>query len=172
MKALNFLTLWADGMLELWSNDIVRIGSTNPVEINGSDLNPSAAGLQNLGTYNRWRRLYCTMAVDVSSDARLKRDIKDLDGDLIMCLRPRQYRLIAEPDKVHFGLIAQEVKAALDECGIEDADVYDDENPDSLSLRYEELIAPLIATVQRQQAQIDALEQRMKELGGCGHEGC
>jgi hypothetical protein len=31
------------------------------------------------------------------------------------------------------------------------ADLYGDENPDSLSLRYEELIAPLIAAVQKQQ---------------------
>jgi hypothetical protein len=81
-----------------------------------------------------------------------------------MRLRPRAFRLKAEPNKLRFGLIAQEVKEALDACGIEDADLYGDENSDSLSLRYEELIAPLIAVVQKQQCQIEAMESRLSAL--------
>jgi hypothetical protein len=47
---------------------------------------------------------------------------------------------------------------------IVDADLYGDENSDSLSLRYEELIAPLIAVVQKQQCQIEAMESRLSAL--------
>jgi hypothetical protein len=119
----------------------------------------------NLGrTSWRWRRLYCTQSPDVSSDARFKQDIADLDGEIILKLRPRAFRLKSEPEKVRFGLIAQEVKQALDACGIVDADVYGDEDPDSLSLRYEELISPLIAAVQGQHRRIDDLEARLATL--------
>jgi hypothetical protein len=111
----------------------------------------------------RWTRLYCVQSLDVSSDERLKQDIQDIDPSLIFKLRPRSFRLKADPAKMHYGLIAQEVKAALDECGIENADLYGDENPDSLSLRYEQLIAPLIATVQAQEKRIKKLEAT---LGG------
>lgn len=112
----------------------------------------------------RWTRLYCVQSVDVSSDARLKKDIVDLDGSLIYKLRPRKFRLIDGNGKLRFGLVAQEVKAALDELGIVDADLYGDDNPESLSLVYEELIAPLIAAVQTQKGRIDALEARLAAL--------
>jgi len=112
----------------------------------------------------RWTRLYCVQSADVSSDARLKRDIDDLDGALIYKLRPRKYRLRGGDGKLCFGLVAQEVKAALDEVGIKDADLYGDENPESLSLVYEELIAPLIAAVKEQKARIDSLETRLQAL--------
>ena len=112
----------------------------------------------------RWTRLYCVQSPDVSSDARLKKDIEDLDGSLIYKLRPRKFRMRDGDGKLRFGLIAQEVKQALDELGIEGADLYGDENPDSLSLVYEELIAPLIAAVQEQKARNDALEARLDAL--------
>ncbi len=133
----------------------------------GGHLNPDATNTYNLGnsaTPLRWRRLYCVNAPDVSSDARLKQDIADIDGDLVLRLRPRAYRMKSDPEKLHFGLIAQEVKAVMDDLGIPDADLYGDENPDSLSLRYEQLIAPLIAVVQNQQRRIDDLETRLRAL--------
>jgi len=110
----------------------------------------------------RWRRLYCVQAPDVSSDARLKKDVENLDGALIYRLRPRKFRMRDGDGRLRFGLIAQEVKAALDELGIEGADLYGDENPESLSLVYEELIAPLIAAVQELKARIDSLERALE----------
>lgn len=139
-------------------------------------LIPASNGTYNLGYAAaplRWRRLYCTEAVDVSSDARLKRDVSDLGPELIDLLRPRQYWLIDHPEKRQFGLIAQEVLEALKALGIADADLYGDENPDSLSLRYEQLFAPMIAKDQSQQRQIEALTKRLdaleKQLGGAAH---
>lgn len=150
-----------DGQLSLSALNGLLIGAI------ASDLWPDTTGVYNLGNSSdplRWRRLYCTESVDISSDARLKQDIKDINTDLIMHLRPRQYRLIADPEKLQYGLIAQEVKEALDECGIENADLYGDENPDSLSLRYEQLIAPLIAAFQAEHRRNDALELRLSAL--------
>ena len=116
------------------------------------------------GPDDRFNRVYVTLSESVSSDARLKKDIEDLDASLIYKLRPRQFRLIADESKLRFGLIAQEVKAVLDELGIVDADLYGDENPESLSLVYAELITPLIAAVQEQKARIDDLEARLAAL--------
>jgi hypothetical protein len=112
----------------------------------------------------RWTRLYCVQSPDVSSDARLKTDIEDIDGSLIYKLRPRKFRMKDGSGKLRFGLIAQEVKTVLDELGIDGADLYGDKNPDSLSLVYEELIAPLIAAVQEQKSRIDDLESRLSAL--------
>ncbi len=116
------------------------------------------------GPDNRFNRVYVTLSESVSSDGRLKTDIEDLSEDLIYRLRPRKYRMKSDPGKLRFGLIAQETKAALDELGIEDADLYGDENPESLSLVYGELIAPLIAAAQAQKNRIDNLEARIAEL--------
>ena len=129
---------------------------------------PEEDGVYNLGSTGipmRWRRLYCTMSVDVSSDERLKQDIEPIKNavDLILNVPVYQYRLKADPSKLRYGSTSQGVKAVLDRLGIVDADLYGDENPDSLSLRYEQFIAPLIATVQQQEKRIKALEDR---LGG------
>lgn len=121
----------------------------------------------------RWIRMYSMLSPDYPSDARIKRDISDLGPELIDLLRPVQYRLIDRPDKIHFGLIAQEVKAALDALGIVDTDLFSADNPDCWSLRYDELFAPMIAKDQAQQRQIDALTKRLdaleKQLGGAAH---
>ena len=64
------------------------------------------------------------------------------------------------------GLIAQEVKEVMDQFGLasEDFAGYNDTNPDHLSLQYEQFIPILIKSVQEQQVQIKALEDRIKEL--------
>lgn len=57
----------------------------------------------------------------------------------------------------HYGLIAQEVKAALDAAGVDAA--FWKVGPDGQqSLAYSELIAPLIAAVQEMAARVEALE--------------
>ena len=148
----------SDGQLVLFAtNGIVPgyfAGGLDPLE-----------GGYNLGAVNRWRRLYCTMSVDVSSDARQKDFVGDVPEDFILKLRPRLYRRKDDPDKrLRMGLYAQEVKEALGACGLTDADLLGDDNPDSLSLRYEELIAPLIATMQSQQRQIKEQGRKIEAL--------
>ena len=94
-----------------------------------------------------------------------------------MALQPRQFKFVHnQSNRTHYGLIAQEVKEAMTAAGIDDCAAYirgtleTDADPNTApeeevryGLRYEELIAPLIATVQAQQARIEALEAQMQE---------
>ena len=69
-------------------------------------------------------------------------------------------------ERVHFGLIAQEVKAALPEGTDFGGWILTDKNdPDSeQGLRYEEFISPLIKAVQEQQAKIIELQAQVAAL--------
>ncbi|HEX4918040.1 MAG TPA: hypothetical protein VFV43_09110 [Limnobacter sp.] len=72
-----------------------------------------------------------------------------------------------EGSRRHHGLKAQQVKAVLDQFGVDFAGwVLDDpQNPDSQQgLRYDQFIAPLIKAVQEQQSQIEALTARIAAL--------
>jgi len=69
-------------------------------------------------------------------------------------------------ERTHFGLLAQEVKAALPN-GVDFGGwvLTDKENPDSQqALRYDQFIAPLIKAVQEQQKQIEELSAEVAAL--------
>lgn len=89
------------------------------------------------------------------------RDAADPAGDLTMVsqVRSRGGR------RLHLGLIAQDVKSALDEAGV-DCGLWVAAAPadrDSLqSLRYDQLIAPLIAATQELARRVEALERRAR----------
>lgn len=123
-------------------------------------------------------RVFGTIVYGVSSATASDRNIKDsiekLDSDksanFIYSLRPSKYKYKdGTSNRYHHGLIADEVKESM---GDEDWGVYieideftDAEgNTDSFKcIRYEELIADLIATVQSQNERIKVLEERMVE---------
>lgn len=69
----------------------------------------------------------------------------------------------------HFGLIAQEVKAAIEASGVGDFAGHiltDKDNPDSSqALRYDQFIAPLVKAVQELSAQVDLLKKQTKVNG-------
>ena len=121
------------------------------------------------------------------SDCRDKADIKTLPSKmglaLIKKLRPVSFKwdhrdtyvqqckyeygtkdgsLISEKD--HYGLIAQELKSALDELEIKFDGLGHDDEKDAYRLTYEELIAPIIKAIQEQQAQIEALQADVETL--------
>ena len=107
------------------------------------------------------------------SDKNAKSDITSLDilktSEFIYSLNPVKYKYKnGTSDRFHHGLIAQEVKESM---GENDWGVYIDFNVKNeknktfetslkypLALRYEELIADLIATIQSQNNRIKALE--------------
>lgn len=104
-----------------------------------------------------------------TSDKELKKDIESLgeeSSDFIYSLRPVKYRFKDnQSERYHHGLIAQEVKESM---GDDDWGLYVDKNIETgesggKALRYEELIADLIATVQLQNERIKALEA---QIGG------
>lgn len=68
----------------------------------------------------------------------------------------------------HWGFIAQEVKQAIDESGVEDfagwsiADVNDPESTQSLS--YEQFISPVVKAIQELSAEVKSLKTRIQEV--------
>jgi hypothetical protein len=120
---------------------------------------------------NRWERLYALEASDIGSDSRWKRNIETvpLGLDFINSLNPVQYNRYAigseeDPDgKIiegkHWGLIAQEVRTAMEEAGVTDSIAWHhNEESDKYSLAYSELISPMIKAIQELKAEVDALK--------------
>jgi len=82
----------------------------------------------------------------------------DRDGKTTKVVKPGSQQPIPG-QRPHQGLIAQEVKAVLDQLGIDSAMWINGEDGVQ-GLRYEELIAPLIKAVQELSARIQTLENR------------
>ncbi len=134
--------------------------------------------------------VYAQKAVVTRSDARDKIDIEDspLGLNFILKLRPCKYRMNSreayfEPGqkrdfsatndgskagkRPHYGLIAQEVKEAMNELNVDFAGYLDskvDGGEDVLSLGYTEFIAPMIKAIQEQQNMIEALQKQVDVL--------
>ena len=106
-----------------------------------------------------WKSL---VAIQVVSDKRKKNGIENIDSryvDLIDRLTPCRYKLNDDKSgQYHTGFIAQDVKAALEAAGLAPDELAAlDCSGEMWGLRYEELIAPMIA-------KIKALENRIKAL--------
>lgn len=105
----------------------------------------------------------------ISSDKSIKINIQSLDtknsSDFIYSLNPVEYKYKdGTSNRLHHGFIAQELHDSMQS----DWGVYCDANIDTgkkggKAIRYEELIADLVATVQSQNERISELE---KKLGG------
>ena len=133
----------------------------------------------------RWDDVYATNGTIQTSDVNFKKDIADttLGLDFINALRPVEYKW-KEGSRKHQGFIAQEVKTVLDakdvaadqamwglntvkegakvivpvtdEDGIPQKTEVD--NEERQSLRYTELIAPLVKAIQELTTRVAALE--------------
>jgi Chaperone of endosialidase len=160
-----------------------------------NNCRPVLDNAYNCGTLAyKWMGMTSATAVVVSSDARLKLEVRDTDLglDFIKALRPVSYRLreaqnviehgpdlngplpegeVIGPNVIvtpmegkrrHYGLIAQEVRAALLARGVENAAFWaleDPADPDSKqALRYEELIPVLIRAIQELSVSVRAQE--------------
>ena len=108
----------------------------------------------------------------VDSDRRLKKDITSLNinksSKFIYSLNPVSYKYKEnDSDRFHHGLIAQEIKQSM---GNDDWGVYVDNSLNKrssypmLGIRYEELIADIIATLQSQNNRIKFLETQIPQL--------
>lgn len=136
----------------------------------------------------RWSAIWAANATIQTSDINAKTDVVDspLGLNFIAALRPVAYKykvgrnqVIDNPEdtdnptivpiagkRQHFGLIAQEVKAALpdgvDFGGWALTDL-EDQNSEQ-GLRYDQFIAPMIKAIQEQQALITAFTARLTAL--------
>lgn len=148
----------------------VCCGSSADMNLNGANVKtanvlPRANNNFTLGnTTYRWKGIYSTTAVNVSSDARLKHGICPLDterlAEFVQKLHVVEYNYKDDPRGAHtrIGLIAQNVQ----EADAEVAKFFVSEGEDGmLNLRPADLVFPLIAAVQELSARVDQLSAKL-----------
>lgn len=139
---------------------------------------------------NRWYQVNTSNlfvgTARVTSDAREKTSIEDSDLglDFINMLRPVKYKMINGVKKQndengnpvenlpgtrwHYGLIAQELKEVLDVSNLDSAmwavDGFESDPNGLQSISYDQMIAPLIKSVQQLSETIEILENRLAAL--------
>lgn len=162
-------------------------------------LRPGADNTYDLGEASgRWKEIFSVNGTINTSDIRDKTDVKPsaLGLAFVQKLNPVSYKWrvgqndvqAAAPDntttpgesnevvtgkpgtRTHFGLIAQDVKKALDDEGCSDfagwtLDAKDDQSSRQ-GLRYTELIAPLIKAVQELAETVSHLQGELRDLRG------
>lgn len=128
---------------------------TTKLQVAG-DIAPDTTATKNLGSGSlRWNNIYLSNAPDVSSDERLKKEIKtsDLGLDFINNLEPVSW-VWKDPKRgtvQHYGVIAQQAEAAIAKAkgqATPNVIVSHNEESDSYSVRYTELISPIIKAIQ------------------------
>lgn len=152
------------------------------------NLNPVTDNALTCGSNaQRWSAVWAANGTIQTSDERTKTDISNsvLGLDFVRTLRPVSFKYIEggrevtgqvdgqEPTfivkpgvRTHFGLIAQEVKAALPE-GVDFGGwvLTDTNDPDSQqALRYDQFISPLIQAVKELSAKVESLEARIAAM--------
>jgi len=117
-----------------------------------------------------------------SSDVRIKKDIEDneLGLDFINDIRTVTFKKKApseypkefsqqdsevtkrkNPDRIHYGFIAQEVKKAMDKAGHPEFTVWSEQSDSMQELGETEFITPLIKAVQELSQQVEDLKKQI-----------
>lgn len=145
----------------------IACGASADVGVAGANMNTANIIPRNSSTYTlgnsnrRWKGIYSSAAVNVSSDKRLKRDITVMDEealvDFVKNLHVVSYNYKDDPENVdpRIGLIAQDVQKADPE--VAKFFVAEDENG-YLGLKSADLVFPLIVAVQKLSARVAELE--------------
>jgi hypothetical protein len=106
------------------------------------------------------------VAWSLTSDKRWKSDIKQsaLGLDFIKSLNPVSYvRNNDEKKKTEYGFVAQELETALNKAGAANNSIISKDDAGMYSVRYNDLLAPMVKAIQEQQAQIDEQQKMMDE---------
>ena len=172
----------------------IEAGTGNYIYLKGT-VHPSIGNTYDLATTgNRWRSIWSNNALNSASDRNLKNSIQDTDLGLsfINKLRPVKYKQNwSTTPRYHYGLIAQEVTASLQEFGKTTSDVgfivsssfsYTDEDIEKwktkddwpikeseisasmrgeMGLSYTELMSPMIKAIQELSNKISELETKI-----------
>ena len=130
----------------------IVVGNTGTATVAGTGLNltTTVSGVTVTCSSNN-------IVIEPVSDARLKRDIEDeaLGLGFIRQLRPRTYRMKADPALLYHGFLYQELAEVLPREG----DALVQHRPDRYGgVDYNSLIAPLVLAVQQLAARVQQLE--------------
>ena len=113
------------------------------------------------------------VAYTSASDARLKDSITPVSGGLALVndLNPVSYHRTNNPESdIEMGLLAQEVEATLEKHGLGNSGMVHQPTEDAyMSLRYNDLLAPMIRAIQElddaseaKDAQIASLQKQLQ----------
>ena len=150
---------------------------TRYIDFNGDTLLPNSNGAYYIGSSSKQykavysQNVYINGSAVSTSDKRKKKFIKKLQNkyvELFKKLRPVTFKYKdGTSGRTHAGFIAQEVEAAMQECGVSNEEfgglVIQDNG--EYGLRYEEFIALQTAAIQDLQKQVEKLERRLEEHG-------
>lgn len=120
-------------------------------------VSPFDDGVYDLGSSTeQWNTIYLVNAPVVSSDGRLKKDVKELPYGLkeVLALRPVSFKRIDDknPERNHVGFIAQEVKEIIPEAILGSLDT-------KLGMTYETIIPVLVNAIRELNEKIVKLEK-------------
>ncbi|HEY3251118.1 MAG TPA: tail fiber domain-containing protein, partial [Ignavibacteria bacterium] len=107
------------------------------------------------------------VAWTVTSDLRLKSNVtnSNLGLDFISGLKPVSYtRINDDKQKTEYGFIAQEVEETLKQSGIENTGMISVDDEGIYSLRYNDLIAPMVKAIQELKEENQNLKNEIEEL--------
>ena len=161
------------------SNTVTVFGSARVLNVS-ADGTGVAIGKQSESSHLfecRWDAQFLGAAsgpsgFSTSSDRRVKKNIQDIDIDIIDNLQPIQYELAQSNDnKVHYGFIAQDVEELLSEAGLSQGTIgmigqIQNNGQQEYVLAYTEFIPLLTKKCQELQAEINMLKEEISELKG------
>lgn len=170
------------------------IGSSEHVQISGNgNLIPNSSSIYCGTTPNPFAGGYSSGGWKTTSDRRKKKDFRKLLEDdrferFFELLQPMEYRLIENDEKMHIGLVAQDVEQAMKDCDISENEFYGLEHAvfsekdfesneewekfleqngganDMYTLCYQEFIALNTAMIQKLQNRCNDFERRLSAL--------
>ncbi len=150
----------------------------------GADVTADADNLYYSGSsFKRWIAVYATNGTIQTSDARMKKDIKDLPYGLneVMKLQPIIYKWKDEKmgDDNNLGFVAQDLQQVVKEVVVDHTTRFNPETQkmettknDVLGVKYSELIPVLVKAIQEQQEQITTLKNENASMQDCLNSVC
>ncbi len=165
----------ADGTTNLTGiNQSVLIG-TDAKANNSGETNQIVIGYNAIGAGSNSIRLGNTsitsanvqVAWNITSDKRWKSDIQhsDLGLQFIKNLRPVRYYRTNDKGKIpEYGFIAQEMEETLLKFGKIQSGIVSKDGAGMYSIRYNDLLAPMVKAMQEQQSMIEKQNKKIEEL--------
>jgi hypothetical protein len=171
------------GNITFKTNNTTKLNIATSVVVNNNiDFIPNLSNTSRCGTAGQaWKELHSVTGLNVSSDERVKYEIKpsNLGLDFIKSIEPVSYKLKSRDKKIikdefgndvledipgvrpHYGFIAQQIKSVLGDKDF--AGYTHDTESDLRGLRYEEFISPMVKAIQELSAENDYLKKKLEE---------
>ena len=155
------------------TTSVTQTKKKNNIEFMGNIL-PTETIIYNLGEDNRrWNTIFLKESPNTLSDKNQKNTIQPLSDaytQIFDSLKPVSYKFnINNSNRIHTGLIAQDVKKAVENAGLttQDFAAYcewtDSDKSMNCSLRYEEFIALCIDQIQKLKKRVEELENKLED---------